>query len=90
MRPCPKRIRWCSLPPSGRSFKLMSMLRLPAETEWRISTYSGAGNNSCVEVALSVPGVVGVRDSTDPGGPVLVVAPSAWRALTSRIKNDEL
>lgn len=68
----------------------MSMLRFPAEARWWISSHSGAGNNSCVEVALNVPGVVGVRDSVDPDGPVLVFGPSAWRALTSRIKNGEV
>ncbi|WP_346042136.1 DUF397 domain-containing protein [Actinomadura chokoriensis] len=66
------------------------MHRFPAEAQWRISSHSGAGNNSCVEVALNVPGVVGVRDSVDRDGPVLVFGPSAWRALTSRIKNDDL
>ncbi|MFB4304622.1 DUF397 domain-containing protein [Actinomadura sp. GTD37] len=60
-----------------------------AAAEWRISSHSGSGNDTCVEVALNIPGVVGVRDSVDRDGPVLVVAPSAWRALTSRIKNDE-
>ncbi|WP_412515654.1 DUF397 domain-containing protein [Actinomadura madurae] len=90
MRRCPKKIRLRSSPPSGRSFKLMSMPRFPAEAQWRISSHSGAGNDSCVEVALNVPGVVGVRDSLDRDGPVLVVSPSAWRALTSRIKNGEV
>ncbi|NKZ06881.1 DUF397 domain-containing protein [Actinomadura latina] len=66
------------------------MLRFPAEAQWRISSHSGAGNDSCVEVALNIPGVVGVRDSVDRNGPVLVFAPHAWRGLTSRIKNGEL
>ncbi|WP_081842751.1 DUF397 domain-containing protein [Actinomadura welshii] len=55
-----------------------------------MSSHSGGGNSSCVEVALNVPGVVRVRDSLDRDGPVLVVSPSAWRALTSRIKNGEV
>ncbi len=68
----------------------MSMHRFSAEAQWRISSHSGGGNSTCVEVALNVPGVVGVRDSLDRDGPVLVVSPSAWRALTSRIKNDDV
>lgn len=60
-----------------------------ADGQWRISSHSGGGNSSCVEVALNVPGVVGVRDSVDRDGPVLVFRPSEWRALTSRIKNGE-
>nr|WP_075022948.1 DUF397 domain-containing protein [Actinomadura madurae] len=66
------------------------MPEFSAEAQWRISSHSGGGNSSCVEVALNVPGVVGVRDSLDRDGPVLVVSPSAWRALTSRIKNGEV
>lgn len=68
----------------------MSMLKFPAEAQWRVSSHSGGGNSTCVEVALNIPGVVGVRDSVDPAGPVLVISPSAWRALTLRIKNDGL
>jgi hypothetical protein len=50
---------------------------------WRKSVRSNA-QGACVEVAVNVPGVVGVRDSTDPSGPVLVFAPGAWRAFVSR------
>ncbi|MFI6238477.1 DUF397 domain-containing protein [Micromonospora sp. NPDC050795] len=48
---------------------------------WRTSTRSG--NSECVEVADSLPGMVGVRDSKDPPGPVLVFAPAAWRAFVA-------
>jgi hypothetical protein len=51
---------------------------------WRKSSRSGSNQAACVEVALDLPGVVGVRDSTDPSGPVLVFAPGAWRAFVSR------
>ncbi|NVI86940.1 DUF397 domain-containing protein [Actinomadura sp. BRA 177] len=66
------------------------MTSSPSVAEWRISSHSGGGNSTCVEVALNVPGVVRIRDSVDPDGPVLVVSPSAWRVLTSRIKNDDV
>ncbi|MCX5067259.1 DUF397 domain-containing protein [Micromonospora lupini] len=49
--------------------------------QWRTSTRSG--NGECVEVADNLPGVVGVRDSKDPSGPVLVFAPVAWRAFVA-------
>lgn len=62
----------------------------PADAVWRKSTYSGSGNDTCVEVSASVAGVVAVRDSVDPDGPVLGFAPSAWRAFTARIKDGEL
>ncbi|MET8089441.1 DUF397 domain-containing protein [Micromonospora sp. NPDC005220] len=48
---------------------------------WRTSTRSG--NSECVEVADNLPEVVGVRDSKDPTGPVLVFAPAAWRAFVA-------
>ncbi|MBQ0901825.1 DUF397 domain-containing protein [Micromonospora sp. U21] len=48
---------------------------------WRTSSRSG--NSECVEVADNLPGVVGVRDSKDPSGPVLVFAPAAWRAFVA-------
>lgn len=35
----------------------------------------------CVEVARNVPGVVAVRDSKDPAGPVVLVASAAWDAF---------
>ncbi|MEU1251601.1 DUF397 domain-containing protein [Micromonospora arida] len=48
---------------------------------WRTSSRSG--NGECVEVADNLPGVVGVRDSKDPAGPVLVFVPAAWRAFVA-------
>ncbi|MEH1012422.1 DUF397 domain-containing protein [Micromonospora sp. CPCC 206060] len=52
---------------------------------WRKSTRSGNNGGACVEVADNLPGVVGVRDSKDPAGPVLVFAPAAWRAFLGRM-----
>ncbi|MGC4809998.1 DUF397 domain-containing protein [Micromonospora sp. DT228] len=48
---------------------------------WRTSSRSG--NGECVEVADTLPGLVGVRDSKDPTGPVLVFAPAEWRAFVA-------
>jgi Domain of unknown function (DUF397) len=56
---------------------------------WRKSSYSGSNGGNCVEVADSLPGVVAVRDSKDPGGPVLAFAPDAWRAFMAAIKAGE-
>ncbi|POM26048.1 hypothetical protein BTM25_04320 [Actinomadura rubteroloni] len=53
---------------------------------WRVSSYSGSGNDTCVEVATNLVGVVGVRDSVDPDDPRLAVAPTTWRSLTTQIK----
>lgn len=54
--------------------------------EWRKSTHS-ENASTCVEVARNLPGIVAVRDSTDPEGPALVFRPGSWREFTSRLKN---
>jgi hypothetical protein len=55
---------------------------------WRKSSRSGNGSqqNGCVEVARNLPGIVAVRDSKDPSGPVLSVAPAVWRDLIADVK----
>jgi hypothetical protein len=50
-------------------------------TLWRKSSRSGSNGGNCVEVATGRPGVVAVRDSTDPAGPVLTVPADAWRTF---------
>ncbi|MFF4830349.1 DUF397 domain-containing protein [Streptomyces sp. NPDC001315] len=45
---------------------------------WCKSSYSNGEGGSCVEVADGVPGVVPVRDSKVPHGPVLMVGTAAW------------
>ncbi|MEU7978898.1 DUF397 domain-containing protein [Micromonospora sp. NPDC049081] len=52
---------------------------------WRKSTRSG--NGECVEVADDLPGVVGVRDSKDPTGPVLTFDRRAWRSFVAATGN---
>lgn len=47
---------------------------------WRKSSYSDNGG-ACVEVATNLVGVVPVRDSKDPGGPVLRFTPGAFTAF---------
>ncbi|WP_329457334.1 DUF397 domain-containing protein [Streptomyces sp. NBC_01497] len=45
---------------------------------WRTSSYSGNNGGDCVEVGSGLPGVVPVRDSKRPGGPVVTVPLAAW------------
>ncbi|MBE1485810.1 DUF397 domain-containing protein [Plantactinospora soyae] len=54
-----------------------------SDARWRKSIRSSS-QGACVEVALDLPGVVGVRDSKEPSGPVLVFAPGAWRAFVAQ------
>ncbi|MEV1332826.1 DUF397 domain-containing protein [Micromonospora costi] len=52
--------------------------------KWHTSTRSG--NGECVEVAENLPGVVLVRDSKAPSGPVLTFDPRAWQVFVERVK----
>ncbi|WP_320067211.1 DUF397 domain-containing protein [Micromonospora sp. RTGN7] len=52
---------------------------------WRKSTRSSSNGGACVEVADHISGVVAVRDSKDPAGPVLTFPPSAWRAFVADV-----
>jgi hypothetical protein len=45
-----------------------------------------SGNGECVEVARNLPGVVAVRDSKDPDGPVLRLAPGAWASFAAHLR----
>jgi Domain of unknown function (DUF397) len=51
---------------------------------WRKSTYSFA-NGNCVEVGTGL-GLIAVRDSKDPGGPMIEVNPRAWIEFTKYVK----
>ncbi|NBM16205.1 DUF397 domain-containing protein [Streptomyces sp. GC420] len=53
---------------------------------WRKSTYSNGDGGNCVEVADGFPGVVPVRDSKVPDGPLLVVPARAWAAFVTAVK----
>ncbi|WP_416970322.1 DUF397 domain-containing protein [Streptomyces sp. 4F14] len=53
-----------------------------AAFEFVKSSYSGGNaGQQCVEVARNIPGTVAVRDSKNPGGPLLHLTPSTWAAL---------
>ncbi|MET7970515.1 DUF397 domain-containing protein [Micromonospora sp. NPDC005305] len=56
---------------------------------WRKSTRSNNGGD-CVEVADNLPGIVGLRDSKDPAGPVLTVEPKDWAAFIQAVKDEAL
>ncbi|MET9107880.1 DUF397 domain-containing protein [Streptomyces zhihengii] len=52
---------------------------------WRRSSYSNTSGGDCVEVADGLPGLVPVRDSTRPGGPVVVVGGTAWAVFVGAL-----
>jgi hypothetical protein len=55
---------------------------------WIKSSLSFA-NSNCVEVASMPDGGIGVRDSKDPGGPVLRFTPDEWHAFLGGARNGE-
>ncbi|MEU3598971.1 DUF397 domain-containing protein [Streptomyces sp. NPDC006798] len=55
------------------------------------SSYSTANGGSCVEWApdrTSATGIVPVRDSKHPNGPVLMVSPAAFAGLVALAKES--
>ncbi len=55
-----------------------------AAGNWRKSSHS-TYNGSCAEVGQGGT-VVGVRDSKDPGGPVLAFSPGVWEKFLARVR----
>ncbi|MER6212725.1 DUF397 domain-containing protein [Streptomyces sp. NPDC001674] len=53
---------------------------------WRKSSYSSGDGGNCVEVADGVTGIVPVRDSKRPGGPVVVHSAAAWAPFVAALK----
>ncbi|NEA21291.1 DUF397 domain-containing protein [Actinomadura bangladeshensis] len=56
---------------------------------WRKSSHSTQEGGQCVEMA-DLEAALGIRDSTDPGGPVLKVGRDAVAGLLNRIKSGDL
>ncbi|MCW2902174.1 MAG: hypothetical protein JWO67_4439 [Streptosporangiaceae bacterium] len=56
-----------------------------AGATWRTSSYSGSGDQ-CVEVASLPSGHRAVRDSKDPGGPVLLFGHREWQSFADAVK----
>jgi Domain of unknown function (DUF397) len=54
---------------------------------WRKSSHSAA--NGCVEVARLPEDRIAVRDSKDPGGPVLHFTVDEWEAFLAGVRDDE-
>lgn len=53
--------------------------------DWRRSSSSGSDGGNCVEVAAH-PAAIHVRDSKNPDGPSLKLAPAAWDSFVSDLR----
>jgi len=58
---------------------------MACDRTWRKSSYS-ANQGECVEVATGQPGAVAVRDSKDPRGAAVTLAPAGWREFVADVK----
>jgi hypothetical protein len=53
--------------------------------EWVKSSYSGS-QGDCIEVARNLSGIVAVRDSKNPDGPVLIVGKDEWASFITHLR----
>jgi hypothetical protein len=58
------------------------------DVTWIKSSHSYS-NGNCVQAARLPGGQIGVRDSKNPRGPVLVFTPAEWAAFLARARRGE-
>ncbi|AJE82911.1 MULTISPECIES: DUF397 domain-containing protein [Streptomyces] len=61
--------------------------------DWRKSSYSGANEGQCVEIAANLVashGMVPIRDSKAPTGPILGLRVDAFSSFVAGIKAGQL
>jgi hypothetical protein len=51
--------------------------------QWRKSSYSGDQGGQCLEIAETLDTTIAVRDSKNPTGPILTIAPAAFATFVS-------
>ena len=59
-----------------------------SHANWFKSSFSNGQGGACVEVATNLPGIVALRDSTDPDGPKLLVKRDQWRAFITGVVGE--
>ncbi|WP_030746437.1 DUF397 domain-containing protein [Streptomyces sp. NRRL F-5135] len=61
-----------------------------AAANWRKSSYSNPDGGQCVEAADNLPGIVPVRDSKNPQGPVLTFPTTAFTSFIQAVRTAAL
>ncbi|HXL90246.1 MAG TPA: DUF397 domain-containing protein [Streptosporangiaceae bacterium] len=56
---------------------------------WRVSSFSGNGGGTCVEVAQASDGTILVRDSKDRSNAPHRYTSAEWRAFVAGVRNGE-
>ncbi|MET7639558.1 DUF397 domain-containing protein [Streptomyces sp. NPDC005438] len=60
------------------------------QPNWRTSSYTGSGDNNCVEVADNLPQIM-IRDTKyHDTGPILTIPPASWQQFTSAVVDARL
>ncbi|GAA2580405.1 DUF397 domain-containing protein [Streptomyces tubercidicus] len=54
--------------------------------DWQKSSYSSDEGGDCLEMA-TCPHAIHIRDSKDPGGPILTTSAAAWSAFLADVAN---
>jgi hypothetical protein len=58
------------------------------QINWVKSSLSFA-NGNCVEIATLPDGMIGIRDSKHPEGPILRFTPDEWKAFVGGVRAGE-
>ncbi|MEV4452123.1 MULTISPECIES: DUF397 domain-containing protein [Streptomyces] len=56
---------------------------IPTGARWRKSSYSGDQGGDCLEIADTPDATIAVRDSKNPTGPILTIAPATFATFVS-------
>jgi hypothetical protein len=68
---------------------LRGSLGRPGSGSYWIKSSLSYANGNCVEVASLPGGTIGVRNSRDAAGPVLVFTPDEWHAFVGGVRNGD-
>ena len=68
---------------------LRSPLERPGSGLYWIKSSLSYANGNCVEVASLPGGTIGVRNSRDAAGPVLVFTPDEWHAFVGGVRSGD-
>ena len=62
---------------------------MPLTRTWAKSSYSDPNGGNCVEARQPDTGTVQIRDSKNPGGPVLSFSGSCWHSFTVAVRASD-
>jgi hypothetical protein len=68
---------------------LRGPLERPGSGSYWIKSSLSYANGNCVEVASLPGGSIGVRNSRDAAGPVLVFTPDEWHAFVGGVRKGD-